>query len=381
MTPAGRALPVRELRLRQFRNFAALDLEIPAEGMMLIGENGAGKTNLLEAIYYLEILRSFRGATDAQLVRFGAEAFHIRARLEGGVGVRREVSAAFEPRTQKKRVTVDGREPERIGAAIGHVGVVVFSPADVAIVAGSPGERRRFLDIVLSLSSERYLAALQRYRATLRQRNALLKGGAGGAALAAWNDGLVQSGAVVTALRAAWVAAHAAGYSDRYRAISGGAAGELALQPSLRLAAQQAADEASVAEHFVAELARVAPRERERGMTLIGPHRDDLIFTLDTAAGRVDLREYGSGGQRRTAAIALRMVEASTLREVRGGEPTILLDDVFAELDEARSRRVLELLEAEQRGQVVLTAPKESDVRLRGDRLVVRRIHAGQVSS
>lgn len=376
---AGRALPVREIRLRQFRNFAALDLEIPAAGAAVIGENGSGKTNLLEAIYYLEIFRSFRGAADSQLVRFGAAAFHVRGRLGDAHDARREVTAAYEPRTQTKRVTVDGLEPGRIGAAIGQVGAVIFSPSDVEIVAGTPGERRRFLDIVLSLCSAGYLETLQRYRVTLRQRNALLRRGAPDAALVAWNDGLVEAGARITAARAAWVGAYAGAFSERYRAISGGANGEMQLQPSLPLEAARAADPVHVAEQFTAELRRTAQRERERGVTLAGPHRDDLAFALEVAAGRVDLREYGSGGQRRTAAIALRMVEAATIRAVRGGEPTILLDDVFAELDIGRTRRILELFELEQRGQVMLTAPKESDVQLREGRLAVWRIHAGQV--
>jgi DNA replication and repair protein RecF len=379
MTDAGRALPLRELRLRQFRNFAELELEIPAAGVAIIGENGAGKTNLLEAIYYLEIFRSFRNASDSQLVRFGADAFHLRGVLHDGERARREITAAYEPRTQKKRVTLDGVVPERIGEAIGGVGAVIFSPSDVAIIDGAPGERRRFLDIVLSLAGPAYLGALQRYRSVLRQRNALLRGDAAPAALAAWDEGLVASGSVVTATRARWVAEYAATFEARYAAISGGKRGAITLQPALPLDASGATEPAHVAERFAAELRRVAGRERERGMTLVGPHRDDLSFTLETGDGFVDLRDYGSGGQRRTAAIALRMAEAATIRATRGGEPTLLLDDVFAELDAGRAGRILELFEAGERGQVVLTAPKESDVQLRQGRLESWRIQAGQV--
>jgi DNA replication and repair protein RecF len=378
MIAAGRALPLRELRLRQFRNFAELDLTFPVAGAALIGDNGAGKTNLLEAIYYLEIFRSFRNAPDAQLVRFGAEAFHARGRLESPAGGQREVTAAYEPRTQKKRVVVDGVEPERIGDALGRIGVVIFSPSDVEIVAGSPGERRRFLDIALSLSVPGYVGALQRYRATLRQRNALLKRG-DGAALGAWDDALVSAGAPITAERAAWVERNASVFGERYRAIADGACGRVAFQPSLALDAARATDPVHVTERFAAELERLAARERERGMTLAGPHRDELAFTLETPDGSVDLRAYGSGGQRRTAAIALRMVEAATIRATRGGEATLLLDDVFAELDVARSRRLLELFETEEPGQVILTAPKESDVQLREGALVRWRIEAGRV--
>jgi DNA replication and repair protein RecF len=138
-------------------------------------------------------------------------------------------------------------------------------------------------------------------------------------------------------------------------------------------------DEAGVREAYRADLERCAQRDRERGMTHSGPHRDQLDIVFQSADGDVDLREFGSGGQVRTAAIALRMVEAETIHAARGRDCVVLLDDVFAELDAARSQRILELLEAEERGQVILTAPKESDVQLRGGRLETWRIAAGKV--
>lgn len=377
---AARALPCREIRLRQFRNFEELDLALPAAGIALIGENGAGKTNLLEALYYLEIFRSFRGAPDAQLVRFGADTFFVRAHFGDERGVARVVEAGFTARGQRKRVAVDGTEPERLGGAIGHVGAVIFSPSDVELISGGPGERRRFLDIVLSLAVPGYLAALQRYRSALRQRNALLRRGVGGAMLEAWNGGLVETGATVTLTRAGWVAAQAQPFAARYAAIAGGAPGVMRFRPSIPAFEDDVLpDHAQVAAAFSAELERVAARERERGMTLAGPHRDDIVFGTGSPDGVVELREYGSGGQRRTAAIALRLVEAATLRATRGGDPIILLDDVFAELDEGRAGRILELIERDERGQVILTAPKESDVRLRDGSLETRRIAAGKV--
>jgi DNA replication and repair protein RecF len=377
---AVRVLPCRELRLRQFRNFAELDLSFPAAGVALIGDNGAGKTNLLEAIYYLEIFRSFRNSPDVQLVRFGGDAFYVRGRF-GGDEVEREVEAAYEPKSQRKRVTVDGGEPARIGDAIGNVGAVVFSPSDVELVAGAPGERRRFLDIVLSLTVPGYLLALQRYRAALRQRNALLKRGAGPDLLAAWESGLIGPGAQVTSARMAWVATYAGDFAERYAAIAGGSRGVMQFRPSVPVGeAEPEAGLAAIEAAYTLELRRVENRERERGMTLVGPHRDDLGLGMGAdGGGTIDLREFGSGGQRRTAAIALRMVEAVTLRRARGTEPLILLDDVFAELDSARSLRILEWIDREAKGQVILTAPKESDVQVRDGALVRWRIAAGEV--
>jgi DNA replication and repair protein RecF len=373
---APSAAAFRELRLRQFRNFAELDLRFPAGGVAIIGDNGAGKTNLLEALYYLEIFRSFRGAPDERLVRFGAEGFFVRGLVEGGGAA--EIGVGFERRGRRKRVMVNGAPPERIGEALGSVGVVVFSPSDVALVAGTAAERRRFLDILLSLDRAGYLVALQRYRHALKNRNALLRNAAPAELLSAWDTGLVEWGARVMVFRAEWAAGAAAGFQRRYTAISAGQSARLAYAPSVGVSAE-VPTVAEAAESFRAALARVAQRERDRGLCLVGPHRDDLALLIPREGEERELREYGSGGQQRTAAIALRMVEAETIRGTRGREPVVLLDDVFAELDAGRAARILELLEEEERGQAILTAPKPSDVEVRRGSLPHWRIEDGVV--
>lgn len=385
MSVAPIALVCRQLRLRQFRNFPELSVDFPSAGAAVIGDNGAGKTNLLEALYYLEIFRSFRSAPDEQLVRFGAEAFHIRATFEHTAGGRSlEITAGYEAKGRRKRVTVDGVEAERLGEAIGQVGAVVFSPSDMALVAGAPGERRRFLDIVLSLGTRGYLQALQRFRQVLRHRNALLKRGSTAAVLAPWDDALVEWGSRVMVARAHWIGAHAAAFARRYGEIGATVQAGIEYRPGLRHGPSDFLDETQVADAFAAELGRLAQRERDRAVTLAGPHRDDLALLVEGPEGSIDLREFGSGGQMRTAAIALRMIEAETVRAVKGRPPLILLDDVFAELDPGRSRRILEMLDAEERGQVILTAPKESDVELRRtggfiSSLAPWRIEAGRI--
>jgi DNA replication and repair protein RecF len=366
MSVAVPALLCHRLRLRNYRNFPELELTFPADGVAIIGDNGAGKTNLLESIYYLEIFRSFRGAPDEQLVRFGEDAFHIRGSFEEpGTGRSFEITAAWEARTRTKRVTIDGVEPDRIGDAIGRVRAIIFSPADMSIVSGGPAERRRFLDIVLSVNEPGYLAALQRYRNVLRQRNALLRAGSPAALVEAWSAPFIEAGAAIVSARARWVQAHAEGFARRYRDVSNGAMARLGYLAGLKLGDTDAGEQDALRSRFVAELDRVAARERDRGVTMIGPHRDDLLIETQTAEGDVGLRDFGSGGQLRTAAIALRMIEAETAREARGTLPLVLLDDVFAELDADRSRRILEMLETEGHGQVILTAPKSSDVDLR----------------
>jgi DNA replication and repair protein RecF len=372
MTAAPTTLVCQEIRLRQFRNFAELELHFPPAGVAIIGDNGAGKTNLLEAVQYLEMFRSFRGAADDQLVRFGADAFHVRGRFADlATGRVTEISAGYEPRTRRKRVLIDGVETERIGDAIGRAGSVIFSPSDVEIVSGGPAERRRFLDVVLSLNSRGYLQTLQRFRHVLRQRNAALRDGVTGDALLAWNAGLMDSGAPVIRARARWVAEHASRFTQLYSAVGGAEAlleydGDIATAPDATIEAIRGA--------FEERLHRVSHRERERGLTLAGPHRDDMSLLLSTADGAVDLRQYGSGGQRRTGAIVLRMIEAETVRAARGVRPLLLLDDVFAELDPGRSRRIIDLLGSDGHGQVLLTAPKATDVLL--DDLVADRVVA-----
>ena len=371
---------LERLRLRDFRNFNELELVFPASGVAIIGENGAGKTNLLEAIYYLEIFKSFRGAGDEQLVRFGADVFHVRGGLATD-GRALEISAGYEARTRRKRVALDSVEPEKLGDALGRIGAVVFSPSDVALVAAGPSERRRFLDIVLSVNEAGYLSALQRYRQLLKQRNAVLRSGrADASALAPWDEGVAAAGAPVMRMRAQWVARHADTYATKYAAISGGTVGAIRYVAGVR-GLSDLTDETAVREVYLRELEKSTPRDRERGLTHAGPHRDQLEIVMAGPDGDVDLREFGSGGQVRTAAIALRMIEAETIHAARGRDCVVLLDDVFAELDAARSQRILELLEAEEKGQVILTAPKESDVQLRGGRLETWRIANGRVST
>lgn len=367
------------LRLRQFRNFEELELAFPRAGIAIVGENGSGKSNLLESIYYLEIFRSFRGAADEQLVRFGADTFHVRGQVAEGSELHHEIGVGYEARSRKKRVMLNGTEPDRMTEGIGKLGVVIFSPSDVQIVAGAPGERRRYLDIVLSLNIRGYLNALQRFRQLLKNRNAVLRSGrVDQALLAVWEEPLIEHGARLAIERASWIRAHGESYARKYTTISGGVRGSLRYDCGIR-GELDFTDELCVREQFRAELHRLAPRERERGQTLSGPHRDDMSFLYESGGNEVELRDFGSGGQVRTAAIALRMIEAETIHATRDRDCLVLLDDVFAELDVPRSRRILELLEAEERGQVILTAPKESDVQMRGGRLETWRIAHGKV--
>ena len=374
------------LELRHFRNLGAQELEIPAEGVALVGDNAQGKSNFLEAIYYLETFRSFRGAPDEQLVALGEEVFRVAGGLSGadgssGEGSRtRSVAAAFQKRGKRKKVTVDGAEPERLGDALGTLAAVIFSPADVALVSGGPAERRRFLDIVLSLNVPGYLRAVQHFRHVLAQRNAALKDGRSAELVGAWDEGLVRWGARVLCERRQWIEERCASFRALYEAV-GGAGQSATLRYAPGVALEGAASEDDVVAAYRAALEVSRDREARVGATVAGPHRDDLVVSLEGAAGTLAARDFGSGGQWRTAALALRLIEARTIRDRRGRAPLVLVDDVFAELDEGRSERALALLEREETGPVILTAPKSTDVRFRRDALPRWRIAGGRISA
>jgi len=360
------------LAIRDFRNIARLDLSIPAEGAALVGDNGQGKTNLLEAVYYFHTLRSFRGARDADLVRFDAPAFHVRAGISGGtVAI---ATAAFDRTTGRKRVSQDGAEIRRLTTALGTLPCTIIAPRDVELVTGAPGERRRFLDVVLALTSPRYLNALQRYRATLARRNAALRAAARagmvGDEVEVWEPALAEAGAVLIEERLAWVVARAEQFERLARMI-----GEDA--PATMRYVTASAGPGSVRDALRAALERRRQQDVRLGATHPGPHRDDLALLL----GGRDLRVFGSAGQHRTAAIALRLLERATLRAARGAEPLLLLDDPFAELDRKRSERILALLHEGGWGQTMLAVPRASDIPGDFTRLPRWQVRAGAVSS
>lgn len=354
-----------QLTIRDFRNIAHAELAPAADGIAVVGENGHGKTNLIEAIAYLRLLRSMRGARDRDLLRFGAQAFHVAAECRGTRAQR--VTAAVD-KTGRKKVSLDGVEVARLTDALDALPSVSFSPRDVDLVAGSPAERRRYLDITLALSSPPYLNALRMYRGALARRNAALRdtarGGRGG--VAAWEPALAEHGAVLVRARREWVAARSAEFQSRCAAIGERAVASLGY-------ASAAAEADDPREALTAQLERQREHDLRRGLTQAGPHRDDLQLTLDGH----DLRGVGSAGQQRTAAIVLRMLESDTHRDATGVTPMLLLDDPFAELDRRRTGRILELLAVAGMGQVVLCVPREDEIPTQFTRLERWRVADG----
>jgi DNA replication and repair protein RecF len=374
-SPAFTAARLGALVVRDFRNIAHSELACAADGIVVVGENGHGKSNLIEAIAYLRLLRSQRGARDRDLIRFGAPAFHLAATLEG-VAAHRVTAAVDKP--GRKKITLDGGEPERLTDALDALPSVAFSPRDVDLVAGSPAERRRYIDITLALTSAPYLHALRMYRGALARRNAAirdaLKSGRRGreatSAIAAWEPALAEHGAVLVDARRRWVATHGETFVAQCLAI--GERGAPTLSYASAFAECRSTSEAR--EMIAAQLERQRDHDLRRGLTQAGPHRDDLALSLDGH----DLRGVGSAGQQRTAAIVLRLLEAATHRDATGIIPVLLLDDPFAELDRRRTQRILALLDAMGAGQCVLCVPREDEIPAQFTRLARWQVRDGE---
>ena len=334
---------LRRLSARGYRNLADFEREAPSRGVALLGTNAQGKTNLLEAIYYPVLFRSFRGAPDQQIIG-GISGFHVEVSLEDAAA--QTIATTYLAR--KKRITVDGEEIGRLADAVGTWLGVAFLPSDLGLASGPAAGRRQYLDRLLALGSRQYLRTLTRYRAALAQRNSALRQGQ--VELARAFDGpLISAGAELLRSRLEWVRGAALQFVAEFECLGERGRARLQYRGGVELADDSAWDRA---------LDQSVADDRARGMTTIGPHRDDLLLEI----GNRSLRDYGSTGQQRSAAVALKLIEISALREARGTEPALLLDDVFAELDRERQTRLaLRLLGGVDR-QVFVTSPRPDEL-------------------
>lgn len=353
---------VRHLSLTDFRSYSQVDLELDPGVTAFVGPNGQGKTNLVEALGYLATLDSHRVATDAPLVRSGAARAVVRA---GVVRDGRETRVEVEITPGKaNRARLGGAPVPRAREILGTLRTVLFAPEDLAIVKGDPSERRRFLDELLVVRAPRYSAVRADYDRVLKQRNALLKtagaarrtGGSALRTLDAWDAHLASAGAALLAGRLELVDALTPVVDKAYTAVSrGSSATALAYASSLPADSLASRDRDVLAAALAAAVAASRESELDRGITLVGPHRDDLVLTI----GDLPARGYASHGESWSMALALRLASYELLTS-DGGEPVLILDDVFAELDASRREQLADLVAAAE--QVLVTAAVAADV-------------------
>jgi DNA replication and repair protein RecF len=365
------------LRLRDFRNFTRLDANFAPGFHLLLGDNAQGKTNILEAIYLMATLRSFRGVGGAQMIRHGQKGYFVGGSVVGGMiptsfcSSGRESAPSDQSRltsaatmltsqssrevkiywsARERKLALDGQPVKRLGDYLGTLRAVVFCTEDLHLVKGTARARRRFLDLLLAQTQPAYLPLLQRYMRAVRARNALLKhsrpGGTDEATLDSFSRELVELGNQLIRMRTELAPKFSPLARLAYRRISNDA-------EELRIEYQP-----SVKKDFAVELAQSRGREQTYRSTLVGPHRDDLQLLLDEKS----VAQFGSEGQKRTLAMALKMAQAEYLTGIHGSAPVLLIDDVMGELDEKRRSGFLPLLEQARKtsGQIFMTATEEN---------------------
>jgi DNA replication and repair protein RecF len=353
---------VSALSLTDFRSWSQLEIELPPGPTALVGSNGQGKTNIVEALLYVATLGSHRVSVDAPLIRQGAERAIVRARVE-----RADRSTLIELELnpgRANRARINRGAVPRAREVLGLLRTVLFAPEDLSLVRGDPSERRRFLDDLLVARTPRLAGVRSDYERVLKQRNALLKtaflakrsGGGDMRTLDVWDAHLAQTGAELLAARLGLVDDLLPLADVAYREVSKGQ-GELALayKSSLGEALPGTQDREVLSAALLSELARVRQQEVERGVSLVGPHRDELVLTL----GSLPVRGYASHGESWSVALALRLASYELLKS-DGGEPVLVLDDVFAELDTGRRERLATLVQSAE--QVLVTAAVPGDV-------------------
>jgi DNA replication and repair protein RecF len=359
---------IAHLSLHDFRSYPEVEVALAPGVTAFLGRNGQGKTNLIEAVDYIARLSSHRVAGDAPLVRFGAESAVVRAAV-----VRDGREAVLEVQInpgRSNRARVNRSPLPRARELLGLVRTVLFSPEDLALVKGDPSDRRRFLDDLLVQRAPRYAGVRADYDRVLKQRNSLLKtaglarrqGSARAesalATLGVWDAHLARTGAELLAARLTLVDELRPYVAAAYEAVAQGASqadATMSYKPSLELPAEPVHDREALAAALLAEVERRRDEEVDRGISLVGPHRDDLTLML----GPLPVKGYASHGESWSMALALRLASYDLLRAA-GDDPILILDDVFAELDTDRRERLAELVAGAE--QVLVTAAVPEDV-------------------
>ena len=346
-------MKLKKLTIDAYRNLERTELSFGDRFNIFHGNNAQGKTNLLESIYLLGTLKSFRQAKNSELIRWGEPSAILRGWVEKD-GVTREIALLLEK--QGKKVRVDRKSVARLADFFGSLNVVIFSPDEMAMAKGMPDGRRRFLDRAIFSGDPEYLHLHHDYYLILKNRNSILKQGDTGD-LGVWSEKLAEAGARLIMKRVSYLEEIEPLLNECYRAIAG--SGE---EVGMRYLSHMPDGERTLqgwCRRLSDALAKGASEEKRRGMTLAGPHRDDLDFTLNG----MSLKRFGSQGQQRSFVLALKMAEINYLEETFGSPPILLLDDMTSELDRGRNRNLMEFLERKQM-QVFITTTSLQNILL-----------------
>jgi DNA replication and repair protein RecF len=341
------------VRIKCFRNHHDSHLEFGGGMNVLLGGNGEGKTNVLEAISYLGLGKSFYAANDATALKIGEESFEIEGMITMQSGIGQRVRICYHAPTAEKEILVNRVALEKLNMIVGRFPQVLLSPESIGMISGPPGDRRKFLDIVLSQQSRSYFEDLLEYRHVLKQRNRLLldareTGRINDQLRSSWTESLVRLGGRIVHRRIAFVELLRPILARTYELISGH---KEVVDVCYRTIPDVKVDVdlPVVTAALEAEFAQCSSEEIRRGMTLVGPHRDELAFSLD---GR-SVQAYASQGQQKTLLLALKLAEFKHLSDGGSEDPLLLLDDLFGELDAERSERIINVVSG--LGQSIIT--------------------------
>ncbi len=329
------------LKIQHFRNHRESYFEFVQGANILLGDNGQGKTNVLEAISYLCLTKSFYAMSDSLVLSVGEDLFQVEGTFCSDTGREYRVRVAYQQSAGEKAVTINRQRIEPFSSIVGKFPIVISSPEHAPITSGAPAERRKFIDFVISQASAPYFQSLIEYRNVLRQRNRILLDGKllkrdVEGVIGPWDEQLVRHGSDVIVRRKEFVNEFQDYTVTSYRRlVPEDETPSIAYVPSVP--AEEAENSERVAERFHAELEARREEERRTGTTLVGPHRDELLFALNG----LELRKFASQGQHKTFLVALKLSEFFYLKDRCHETPVMLLDDIFSELDEARARQLL----------------------------------------
>lgn len=366
---------LKEINLRNFRNYSDLSLSFSDGINVFLGENAQGKTNLMEAIYALSLARSPRTSNEREMIQWQEEAAHVSGTIE-----KRNAQYPLEIHFSKKgkMAKINHLEQKRLSQYVGTLNVVLFAPEDLELVKGSPVNRRKFLDMELGQMSQVYLHDLVQYQRILKQRNLYLKQLLYGKAkdevyLQVLTEQLAIAGASVVKFRLEFVQKLEKWAQPLHSQISHQKE-KLEIQYKSSVPFSGEKDKDALYLKLLEEQVRVQQRERDQGQTLFGPHRDDLVFYVNER----NVHQFGSQGQQRTTVLSLKLAEIECMKDVLGEYPILLLDDVLSELDDDRQTHLLKTIE--KKVQTFLTTTSLDGIkRNKIEEPTIFRVEAGKV--